>query len=282
MNSNLSISQNFFVNLDYVEKLIDGADIDSNDTVIDIGAGKGIITELLSKRAKEVIAIEYDHKLFLKLKNKFANTPNVKVLNEDFLRYDLPKFKYKIFANPPFNLSADIINKLLNIPNTMIDAYLVLQDKTVERFSTDENQTSTLWKPFYEISILQKIDRKEFRPIPNVNIVLCKFKKLDNPLVDINNYQMYRDFVTYGYNQWKPTVLKAFNKVFTSEQLNRISKTYNLDNLKPSELSVNHWLALFESFINVVSKEKQAVVIGYEHTHHLKQKNMVKRNKTTK
>jgi len=280
MDNNLSISQNFLVNNDFVNELISKSSINNNDLVIEIGSGKGIITEILAKKAKEIIAIEFDSRLALNLKVKFEDYKNVKILNEDFLRYILPNKPFKVFSNLPFSLSADILNKLLKFPNTMSEAYLILQDKTVERFMGEGNQISTLWKPFYEISILQKISKNEFRPVPKVNIVFCKFEKRKTPMIDVANYQLYRDFVIYGYNQWKPTLLEAFSKLFTKEQLKIISKKCNLDNLKPSETKINQWLGLFDAFQNHVLDKKKLFVKGYEIKQINKQKDMIKRHRT--
>jgi len=280
MKEDLSISQNFLINSDFVSKLINSIEITTEDTMVDIGAGKGIITEILSRKAKEVVAIEYDHKLFLKLKNKFSNIPNIKVLNIDFMKYDLPKSDFKVFANPPFNISADIINKILKLPNNMKGAYLILQKETVDRFSNGHSQISSLWQPFYDISVIQRIDKNEFRPTPKVDIVLSKFEKKEMPLVNISDYQLYRDFIIYGFNQWKPTIVESLQKVFTSEQFKIINKKYNLSHLKPSDLNLDQWLGLFETFLKFVPSDKKKIVQGYESTQNNKQKNMIKRHRT--
>ncbi len=277
---NLSVSQNFLVNSGFVNKLISDSSIITDDSVIEIGAGEGIITEELSKVAKEVVAIEYDHGLFLKLKNRFANTSNVKVLNSDFLKYSLPCERFKVFSNPPFNISSDILNKLLKLPNNLDVAYLFLQDKTVERFVDSKNQISILYKPFYEISIIEKVDRNEFRPIPKVDIVFAKFEKIKDLQVDISDYQLYRDFVIYGFNQWKPTIFESFSKVFTKVQLKIINKKYNISNLKPSDLDLTQWIYLFDTFKSYVPSEKKVFVIGFETKLKSKQNGMVKMHRT--
>jgi len=276
----LSVSQNFLVNSDFINKLVSDSSLSSDDLVIEIGSGKGIITEVLSNTAKEVIAVEYDHRLFLELKNRFANTPNVKVLNVDFLKYSLPDGCFKIFSNPPFNISSDILNRLLKLPNNLDVAYLFLQDKTVERFVNEINQVAVLYKPFYDISIVKKVNRNEFNPVPNVDIVFAKFQKVNHPQVDISNYQLYRDFVIYGFNQWKPSIIESFSKVFTKEQFRLINKKNNISNLKPSELKLNQWIDLFDTFMAYVPSDKKIVVDGFEQTLRSKQKKMTKRHRT--
>lgn len=284
-SNNLSVSQNFLINENFVENLISQTTINSGDLVVEIGSGKGIITKILTQRASEVVGIEYDKQLTPNLKDKLSIYKNLKIISEDFLKYPLPNKPFKIFANPPFNLSADIINKILKFPNNMIEAYLILQDKTAERFiggpMYENNQISTLWKPIYDIQIISKIDQKEFKPSPKVNVVFTKFLKRKNLMVDLNNYQLYRDFVIYGYNQWKPTLLEAFGKVFSKEQLKIINKKYDLDNLKPSDLEIEQWIYLFNTYLSFVPKDKKSLVSGFESKLKSKHKNIQKRHRTT-
>ena len=101
----IKYSQNFYLNKTNLEKLLKLSNINSNDTVLDIGAGTGVITEGLSKYAKLVIAYELDDRYFKQLKDKFQNNPNILLLKKDFLNTELPKKDFKIFANIPFSIT---------------------------------------------------------------------------------------------------------------------------------------------------------------------------------
>ena len=105
------LSQNFFYSRKLVSWLLRKSSIGPKDTVLDIGAGKGIITELLLKITHQVIAIEIDALLCSYLENKFKTDPHVQVINKDFLRYLLPLHPYKVFANIPFCIEGEIIRK---------------------------------------------------------------------------------------------------------------------------------------------------------------------------
>jgi 16S rRNA A1518/A1519 N6-dimethyltransferase RsmA/KsgA/DIM1 with predicted DNA glycosylase/AP lyase activity len=102
--------------------------------VLDIGAGTGVITEELSKYAKQVIAYELDFKYWEVLKGKFNNTPNVIVKNEDFLDIQLPKKEFKIFSNIPFSLTSDIINKITDLNSKLGEAFIFVQKESAERY----------------------------------------------------------------------------------------------------------------------------------------------------
>ena len=282
----LSHSQNFLKNPKFVGILIDRTDIEKDDLVIEIGPGKGIITAELSKRAGKVIAIEYDANLVKSLKESFSNHPNVEIVEANFIHWKLPNHRYKVFSNIPFNMTADIVNKLLSAKKPPKTAYLIMQDKAAGRFMGPPygptSQTSVLLQPFYDMKIITKIDRKKFYPVPNVNVVLSKFKKREEVLINSKYQSLYKDFVVYGYNQWKPTLLEAFRGIFTEKQLNVIAQNLKLGGLKPSELTLDQWLKIFETFIKLVPQDKKNLIKGAEKKLRSKQKGMQKVFRTRK
>ena len=94
--------------------------------------------------------------------------------------------------------------------------------------------------------------------------------------------QSFRDFVIYGYNQWKPTVIKNFEKIFSSKQQAILSKELNIYKVKPRDLNIDEWLKLFESFLKYVSYKKQAIVKGAESRLKIQQKKLQKQYRTRK
>ena len=212
-------SQNFLRRPEFVRSLIEKTDIGVNDLVVEIGPGTGIITQQLAQRAQHVVGVEIDERLATNLRLDFANKTNVSIVRADFLRWQPPKKPYKVFANIPFNMTADIVSKLTEDRHPPEVAYLVIQDKAAERFAGRpvgkvDTQSSILLKAGYEIGVVARIDRREFTPTPRVDTVLAMFKKRPSFLVEPQNYQLFRDFVIYGYNQWQPTVLDSFKRVF--------------------------------------------------------------------
>ena len=284
---NLWHSQNFLHDSQFVASLVNMADITSGDTVIEIGPGKGIITERLSEKAEKVVGIEYDFGLAQKLREKFSNSPNVEILAGDFLKWSLPNYKYKIFSNIPFEYTSRILDKILVSSKSPLDSYLIMQDLAAERFVgkslvARNSQASILLQPFYSMNILKRIDRHQYRPVPNVDTVLARFEKREYPLVDFKDTQEYRDFVIYGYNQWKPTVLDAFESIFSYKQLKILKGNLKIEGKKPSDLSVDSWVGLFETYQKYVGEEKKFQVRGFEKRFEKKQKGMKKEYRTRK
>ena len=106
------LSQHFLRGPKLAGFLIGHSNIKKRDTVLDIGAGSGVITAALSRRCKQVIAVEPDHDTAELLRKNVGKCENVKIVEQDFMEYDLPEGDYKVFANPPFHLSSAILHKL--------------------------------------------------------------------------------------------------------------------------------------------------------------------------
>jgi 23S rRNA (adenine-N6)-dimethyltransferase len=268
----------------FVSSLLNKTDIDSKDTVVEIGAGTGVITGQLLDKVKKVIAIEYDKDLVDELYRSFSKYSNLEIVKTDFLTWKLPSYPYKVFSNIPFNITADIITKLLESENSPESTYLIMQDKAAERFIGepvgDNSQASILLKPFFNMGIVTKINRDQFEPRPNVNTVLAKFIKKEYPLIKYENWQEYRDFVIYGYNQWKPTILEAFGEVFSYKQSKIIKRNFGVGGMKPSELNIEQWVKMFETYKQYVPEFKKEKVRGAEKRLKRQQKSLEKRHRT--
>lgn len=276
-------SQNFLYRGEFIKNLVKLANINKQTAVIEIGPGKGSITKELILSSENVTAVEFDHYLARDLEAIFANDSRIRIIEADFLKWSLPMGEYVIFANIPFNLTSDIVAKLTYDVNPPTNAYLIVQDKAATRFICEKSpytQVSIQLYPWFDIKILQKIARTEFKPIPNVDAVLVQIHKREKPLVSTSHRQIFNDFVVYGFNQWKPTLLESFEKVFTTRQLVVMDKNLKLNNAKPSEVTPSQWLELFNSFLKYVPYESKREVVGYETKHKLKHIEMQKKHRT--
>lgn len=267
VNTSLSISQNFLTSYNLVDVLLSKTSITKDDTVYEIGPGLGIITQALIKNCKNVVAIELDEKLNKILSKTFNNQPNIEIRNEDFLTTKLPETPYKVFSNIPFNLTASIIKKLIFANNHPLDSYLFIQKEATNKYLgqpySKETQTSILIKPWFELSIIHNFNRSDFKPVPKVDIVLLGIKTLEQPTISTDSKTVYQDFVSYTFNAWKPNVKEALAKVFTAEQFQRLSKNLKFPiSAKPSSLSFEQWLGLFNYFQANISELKKLVVRG--------------------
>lgn len=220
MRKRILYSQNYLKSKSLVNYLVKKADISPDDTILDIGAGSGVISDLLSKRAKRVISYEIDKNLFNKLSDRFAQSQNVKVLNQDFLDSPLPRDEYKVFSNIPFSKTSSIVKKLLFTDNPPLDTYLVMQKEAAVKFIRG-SLISVLINAFFETSVFHEFKRNDFVPMPSVNVVMLRIIKRERPLVSVDKKSAFYDFIAYTFNR-----TRGANRVETKEW---ISKFKNFD-----------------------------------------------------
>lgn len=195
---NFRLDQNFLRSPKLALFLIGHSNIKKRDLVIDIGAGSGVITSALAKRCKKVIAVEKDAETAKRLRENLTrqNITNVEVFEGDFREMKLPDEPYKVFANPPFSLSAEVFYKLLNLEN--LDGkickkegeaprrpeaiYLILQKQlALKLIITERHYTSQLGRLLsddYATRIRLPLKPTDFTPPPKVPTVLFEAKKI--------------------------------------------------------------------------------------------------------
>ena len=256
------LAQNFLRSPKLVRRLVGMTTIGPCDTVYEIGPGNGIITAALASVARQVIAIEKDPELVRRLRDRFRVLDNVEIVQKDFLVYSLrgrrdERAEYKLFANIPYNITAQIVRKILYEPSNISEAYLILQREAAKKFSGSSGETlfSILAKPLFEFQILYQLRRLDFRPVPSVDSVLLSIKRRTRPLIEKQDVASYRDFVQFGFGRWKPNLRLAFKNVFTYKQWKRLA--HDLDfplDATPRELSFEQWLGLYQGFVWLITR----------------------------
>ena len=246
----ISLAQNFLRSPKLVHRLVAMSTIGPSDTVYEIGPGNGIITAALATVAGHVIAIEKDPVLVRRLRERFRLRDNVAIEEKDFLTYSFRtrSSEYKIFANIPYNRTAQILRKILYERSKLSEAYLILQKDAAKKFSGSPRETlfSILAKPFFEFHILSQLRRTDFWPVPHVDSVFLSIKRRTRPLIEVQDVAFYRYFVQYGFGRWKPNLRLAFKNVFTYKQWKRMAHELDFPlNATPTELSVEQWLGLY-------------------------------------
>lgn len=265
----IKYSQNLYTNKEKLKETIKLSEINFSDIVLDIGAGTGIIAEELSRYAKQVIAYELDQKYSRELEEKFNNSSNIILKNENFLNIELPRKEFKIFSNIPFFITTDIINKITDVNSKLEEAFLFVQKESAERFAGEPKNTqiATILSFMYEIKIREKFQKKDFKPMPNVDIVLLNIRRKD---FNKKDFQLYRDFITYIFNQMNYSVLDTFKKLFTYKQLKYINQYLNKNRYsKPTDIPLDYYLNIFQEF-KLNGKNYINKVNGY-YSKHLKQ-----------
>ncbi len=252
-----SLAQNFLAKRHLAVTIVRESSITPEDTVYEIGPGTGILTKELITRARRVVSIEKDRRLYRKLKEKFEGTHNISLHNADFLRFKIKEDHYKVFANIPFNITSAVIRKLTYAANPPDEAYLIVQMEAAEKFIgiPKTTQLSVLLKPRFRLKITRSFRKIDFWPVPRVDVVMLHIHKRNPPLVTTSDMPIYEKFIKYGFGAWKKDLKANYKHVFTYNQWKKLS--YDLKypfHAKPSDLRFNQWLDLFEFFRKNIHK----------------------------
>ena len=231
-------SQHFLRNPRLIAELIGHSNVRRGDLVIDIGAGSGAITAVLARRCRQVLAYENEPGALNKLQQNMRRHKNVKVIAQDFLLAKLPDEPYKVFANIPFHLSADIVRKLtsddLHTPQAI---YLIVQKQFAQKIVPSDqrftSQLGTQLAPWWQTRIRRPLRRTDFTPPPAVDTVLLELKPRSEPLLSVLERDKYQSFVAKCY---------ASQKAFAA--IPRAKASINPER-KPSELTPEEWVRLY-------------------------------------
>lgn len=224
-------SQNFLRSPRIAKTLLGHSTVKKTDTVLDIGAGSGVITSALAEKCAKVIAIEYEPRTAATLRKNVEKFNNVTVLNKNFLDLELPKEPYKIFANIPFHLSSPIIRKLTEADTPPDAIYLIVQKQFAKKLLIDRAGFTGLLgasiAPLFTAKIRYKLQRTDFWPHPAVDTVFIELLRRDSSLIGCQDLDAYRQFVEQCFSRQKYFETLGFTK-------------------RPSELTTDEWVNLFK------------------------------------
>jgi len=244
------LSQVFLKDRDLVVSLVERSSINLSDIVVEIGPGKGIITNELVKRAGKVVAVEKDQILHRKLLTKFTDNPRVELYNADILHFSLPETPYKVFSNIPFALESKIIRMLIDHPhNPPLDAYLIMRREVARRLAGQprEGQFSILHQPWFELEIFYDFERGDFQPKPKTESSMIRFKKREYSLINSEDKGLYELFIKQGFGGGG-RLKQNLSSVFSSNRLKRLAQELGFrEKDMPSQLDFEQWLGMFRS-----------------------------------
>ncbi len=245
------LSQNFLHSRKLTRELVGSSSITKNDLVVEIGPGKGIITEQLIERAGRVLAIELDSHWCRYLKDKFRTAGNFELYCLDFLDWIPPSAPYKVFANIPFSIEGKIIRQLIDASNPPQDCYLVMVKELAYRLAAPykENQFSISHKPWFDFSIDWHFHPTDFTPVPRVDAVMLRFTWKKNLLLPLSEKTRYQNFVGQGFGQGS-AVKQNLRRFYSLCAINHAFHALYLDkDAKPSYLTLGQWIDLYRALL---------------------------------
>jgi len=241
--------QNFLINSNIANNIVRAANLEKQDEVLEIGPGKGILTRIIQSQVKYLTAVEIEEALFQQLNNyvKSNNIQNIKLINADFLKYDVPNTKFKVISNLPYNIGTAIIQKILPLKNWTV-AVFMLQKEVAYRLAAGPGSKSygyiSIFSSYYATSnVMFDVPPKCFKPAPKVASSVIKFtnknKKQPNP--------PFFEFIKHAFGMRRKTILNSLAsfRQLEKNQAGQIVSRCNLDPfLRPDRLSVSDFLRL--------------------------------------
>ncbi|MDD4780807.1 MAG: 16S rRNA (adenine(1518)-N(6)/adenine(1519)-N(6))-dimethyltransferase RsmA [Tissierellia bacterium] len=218
-----SLGQNFLIDGNIINKIVDTAEIDDNSGVIEIGPGFGTLTQCLCKRGKRVIAIEIDKSLIDVHKNTIPYD-NIKIIYEDFMKIDVNKLikeelegmDVKIVANLPYYITTPIIMKILEDKYKISKIVVMVQKEVAQRLNakpnTKEYSSISLAVQYRaDTKIAMIVPNTVFMPRPKVDSAVIELNILEKPRIEVLDEKMLFSVIRGSFGQRRKTILNSIS-----------------------------------------------------------------------
>ena len=269
-NFKKSLGQNFLIDVNIIQKIIDASDIGENTGIIEIGPGMGSLTEQLAKKAKKVVAFEIDQRLIPVLKDTMGPYENVEIINEDILKADIAHYvtehladcdNIMVVANLPYYITTPILLNLMQ-QTLPIDGYVVMMQKEVgERLNAQVGtkaygSLSIVTQYYTETSKVLTVPKTVFLPPPNVDSIVVKLMKRQTPEVDIDNEDKFFKMTKAAFSQRRKTISNNYQSLFVDGKANKeiIKKWLETSDIDPRRrgetLSIKEFAKLYNELKN--------------------------------
>lgn len=254
MEPNKSLGQHWLEDQASIDSIIDYSNLNSTETVLEIGPGKGALTEYLLAKVDNVVAVEFDENLAKQLPGRFQTT-KLKVFNEDCLKFDyttLPK-DFKVVANIPYYLTSNLLRVLSENANPPKDIILLIQNEVAERVAANPGKMSILGvtvQYFYKAELGPVINADKFYPIPKIDSQVVKLTRHSQPLFSDVDKDKFFKIVKAGFLQKRKKLHTSLSSglMIPKVEAQKILDKAGVDgNLRPQELSLDQWYQIYKS-----------------------------------
>lgn len=258
ISANKDLGQNFLIDDNVIENIVESAEINEKDFVIEIGPGLGTLTSRLVEKAGKVIAIELDKKMLQILNDRFALYNNFSFINEDVLKVDLnnliqqentQNYTVKIVANLPYYITTPIVMKLLEEKLNIESITVMIQKEVADRLTETpggKNTGAITYCVYYyaEPQEVLTVPNTSFVPEPKVNSEVIKLNIRKEPPVALRDEKIFFKVVKASFMQRRKTLLNGLANagIASKEKLKEILQELNLsENVRGESLSIEQF-----------------------------------------
>ena len=271
IKANKSLGQNFLINSEVVEKIIESSEISDKDMVIEIGPGLGTLTRYLLEKAGKVLCVELDSKMIRILQDRFSQYENFELINADILKVDLNEIicenkrtgkikDVKVVANLPYYITTPIIMKLLEEKLDIQSITVMIQKEVADRLIEipgGKNTGAITHTVYYycESEKIMEVPNSSFIPEPEVTSEVIKLKLRDKPAVEIEKPKAMFMIIKSAFMQRRKTLINALvngNIIENKETAKKILNELKLnENIRGEVLSIEEFGRLSDYIENI-------------------------------
>lgn len=256
---NKNLGQNFIKDLRVIDRIAQVAELTSDDEVLEIGPGLGALTFALAEKAKRVVAIEKDGKLYERLCEWFDGYANVELIHQDALRADYSSLykgqKLKVIANLPYSVSSPLLFNLLGDRRYFSSMVLMLQQEVGDRIaagpgSKTYGSISVLLQAYYDITREFRVSPESFWPKPKVDSVVLKLVPLKAPRTEIADDKLFEKVVRASFSSRRKMLGNSLQSGFSKGIIIQALNKSGIDPKRRAEtLSVEEFAKLTEQLM---------------------------------
>ena len=249
IHANKSLGQNFLINEEVINQIIEKAEIDEKDLIIEIGPGLGTLTSRLLEKAGKVICVELDDRMITILNDRFKLYNNFELIHDDILKVDLNKIinenlfennnikKIKIVANLPYYITTPIIMKLLEEKLNITSITVMIQKEVADRLIAvpgEKNAGAITYSVYYyaEAEKVLDVENNSFIPEPSVTSTVIKLNIRKEPVIQIKDEKLMFKIIKQAFMQRRKTLVNALSNmdIFKSkEEIIRMLEDLNIN-----------------------------------------------------
>ena len=267
-----SLGQNFLIDTNVIDRILEGARVTEGDYVIEVGPGIGTLTKEMGRTAEKVVAIEIDKTLIPILEETLQDFPNIEVINQDILKVDVQELvkeklnggPVKLVANLPYYITTPIVMKFLEEDIPVTDIVVMVQKEVADRMNAQPNSKdygalSVAVQYYCDTEIVAKAPRHMFMPQPNVDSTVIGLHVREEKKYNVDNEDIFFKTVKASFGQRRKTLLNSLGGLgfLSKDQIKVALQEANIDEKRRGEtLSIEEFASLANSVNRIHNENK--------------------------
>ena len=275
-----SLGQNFLIDTNVIDRILEGARVKEGDYVIEVGPGIGTLTKEMGRSAEKVVAIEIDKTLIPILEETLADFPNIEVINQDILKVNVQELvkeklnggPVKLVANLPYYITTPIVMKFLEEDIPVTDIVVMVQKEVADRMNAKPNTKdygalSVAVQYYCDTEIVAKAPRHMFMPQPNVDSTVIGLHVREEQIYHVDNEDIFFKTVKASFGQRRKTLLNSLGGLgfLSKDQIKEALKEANIDEKRRGEtLSIEEFASLSNAVNRIHNENKYSELQSHQ------------------